>query len=67
MAKVAKLVVVSFVTRVVVEENDSLETIASLVEKNIIAKIQNDELQENIEDVLEDKECPFGSLEKDTQ
>jgi hypothetical protein len=65
MSKVAKIVAVSFITRVVVDEDDSLETIASIAEKSIIAKIGNNEFIENIEDVFEDKECPFGSLEKD--
>lgn len=69
MAKKAYLVVSTFVTRVIADENlEDEKNWQELVNKSkevIIAKIQNDELSENIEDVIEDEECPYGSLDKD--
>lgn len=69
MAKKAYLVVSTFVTRVVADENleneKNWQELVNKSEEAIIAKIQNDELSENIEDVIEDEECPYGSLDKD--
>lgn len=58
MAKVAKLVVTTFITRVVVDENVSLEEIAELVKPKLLDKINNNEVAENIETILPDEECP---------
>lgn len=69
MAKKAYLVVSTFVTRVIADENledeKNWQELVNKSEEAIIAKIQNDELSENIEDVIEDEECPYGSLDKD--
>ena len=69
MAKKAYLVISTFVTRVIADENledeKNWQELANKSEEAIIAKIQNDELSENIEDVIEDEECPYGSLDKD--
>lgn len=69
MAKKAYLVVSTFVTRVIADENledeKNWQELVNKSEDAIIAKIQNDELSENIEDVIEDEECPYGSLDKD--
>lgn len=60
MAKVAKLVVTTFITRVVVDENVSLEEIAELVKPKLLDKINNNEVAENIETILPDEECPYN-------
>ena len=69
MAKKAYLVVSTFVTRVIADENleneKNWQELVNKSEEAIIAKIHNDELSENIEDVIEDEECPYGSLDKD--
>ena len=69
MAKKAYLVVSTFVTRVIADENledeKNWQELVNKSEEAIIAKIQNDELSENIEDVIEDEECPYGSMDKD--
>ena len=57
--KVAKLVTVSIVTRVIVNEDASeLEIIESATE-NIINQVHND-LLDNIESIVEDTECPYN-------
>ena len=69
MAKTEYLVVSTFVTRVIADENleneKNWQELVNKSEEAIIAKIHNDELSENIEDVIEDEECPYGSLDKD--
>ena len=69
MAKKAYLVISTFVTRVIADENledeKNWQELVNKSEAAIIAKIQNDELSENIEDVIEDEECPYASLDKD--
>lgn len=59
MGKVAKLVVTTFITRVVVDENVSLEEIAELIKPKLLDKINNNEVAENIETMLPDEECPY--------
>lgn len=59
MGKVAKLVVTTFITRVVMDENTSLEEIAELVKPKLLDKINNNEVAENIETILPDEECPY--------
>lgn len=63
--KVAKLVYFSLITRVVVDEDASDEEIINSCYPNIQAKIDNNELGENIEDIRNDTECPSGSFEFD--
>jgi len=58
--KVAKLVCVSFVTRVVVDENATLDEIINEARPKLVDKVLN-ELSENLEDVIEDKEVPYDS------
>lgn len=67
MAKVAKLVVTTFITRVVVDENTSLEEIAERITPKLLDKINNNEVAENIETILPDEECPYGSDDRDTK
>lgn len=64
MAKKALLVSVNFITRVVVDEANEDELL-NQVSNNLIAKIQNNEVSENIDNIKEDTECPYGSLDCD--
>lgn len=63
--KVAKLVHLSLITRVVVDEDASDEEIINSCYPNIQAKIDNNELGENVEDIRNDTECPAGSFKFD--
>ena len=69
MAKKAYLVISTFVTRVIADENledeNNWKEMVNRSEQAIIAKIQNGELSENIEDIIEDNECTYGSLDND--
>lgn len=51
MGKVAKLVSFTFITRVVVDENASDEEIVALAKPKNKAKIDNDELFDNLEGI----------------
>jgi hypothetical protein len=61
MGKVAKLVYVSLVTRVVVDENASEADILELAGVKLAEKIQN-ELTEHLESIEDDIECPYDHL-----
>lgn len=63
--KVAKLVTVTFITRVIVKKGATDEQIMQAAKPNIQAKIDNDELLENLESIKDDTECPFGTLDDD--
>ena len=56
--KVAKLVYVSLVTRIVVDENASEDEILNAASVKFIEKIQ-DEIEEHIEEIVDDNECPY--------
>jgi hypothetical protein len=58
MAKVAKLVYTSFVTRVIVDENATDDEIIS-VAKYKLHDIIIDEFSENLEKIVDDTECPY--------
>ena len=65
MVKKAFLVQTTFLSRVVVEVNESGEVVnwddlVSQVEDSIITKIQNDETEENIETTFLDEEVPYN-------
>ena len=65
MAKKAFLVQTTFLSRVVVEVNESGEVtnwddLVSQVKDSIITKIQNDETEENIETTFLDEEVPYN-------
>ena len=65
MAKKAFLVQTTFLSRVVVEVNESGEVtnwdnLVSQVKDSIITKIQNDETEENIETAFPDEEVPYN-------
>jgi hypothetical protein len=56
--KIAKLVTVEFITRVVVDVDASEGVIAEQAGANIIKRIHNQETAENISEVRDDIECP---------
>jgi hypothetical protein len=59
--KKAHLVYVSMATRVVVDENATEQEIIKLANAQIINNIIADGIFENVEEVLEDYECPYDS------
>jgi len=64
MSKVAKLVYYSFVTRVVVEDDATQEDIIRESKRRILEKVNN-ELGENLEEIIDDEECPVGAFDTD--
>jgi hypothetical protein len=59
--KKAHLVYVSMATRVVVDENATEQEIIKLANAKIINNIIADGIFENVEEVLEDDECPYDA------
>ena len=57
----AHLVYVSMATRVVVDENATEQNIIKLANAQIINNIIADGIFENVEQVLEDNECPYDA------
>jgi hypothetical protein len=57
--KKAYLVYVSLATRVVVDENTTEQDIIKLANANILDNIITDGIFENVEEVIEDEECPY--------
>lgn len=64
MSKVAKLIYYSFVTRVVVEDDATEQDIITESKRKILEKVNN-ELGENLEEIVDDEECPVGTFETD--
>jgi hypothetical protein len=58
MAKVAKLVYISLVTRVIVEENATEDDIIMAAKPKFMDSIFND-FGENLEKIVDDTECPY--------
>lgn len=56
--KVAKLVYVSLVTRVIVDENATDEQILEAAKSHFIEKVET-ELGEHLEEIIDDEECPY--------
>jgi len=65
--KVAKLVMVSLMTRVIVDENATNEDIVGKAHKGFQDKLNNDELIDNLEGILDDVEVPFGTVPQDAE
>jgi hypothetical protein len=65
MAKVAKLVMVSLMTRVIVDENATEDQIIAASYKGFQAKIDNRELGDNLESIEDDEELPYGEAPED--
>jgi hypothetical protein len=57
--KKAYLVYVSLATRVVVDENTTEQDIIKLANANILDSIITDGIFENVEELIEDEECPY--------
>lgn len=64
MKKVAKLVSISLITRVVVDENATDDEIIQASRANFINKIQV-ELGEHVEEIVDDEVVPFGEAPDD--
>lgn len=62
--KVAKLVYVSLMTRVVVDENATDEEILEKCKVHFIDKIEN-EIFDHLESIEDDEECPYGTIKSD--
>ena len=56
--KVAKLVYVSMVTRVIVDEDASETDVLIQAQSKFIEKIEN-EIHEHLEEIIDDIECPY--------
>jgi hypothetical protein len=59
--KKAHLVLVSMATRVVVDENATEQDIIKLANAQMIDNIIVDGIFENVEEVLDDDECPYDA------
>jgi hypothetical protein len=59
MTKVAKLVTVTFITRVIVDENASDEQIFEAARPTLKQKAA-EEMFENLESIVDDTECPYN-------
>ena len=60
MSKIAKLVTISLITRVIVEDTATDEQILEVARPKFLNQI-NSELSENLESIVEDTECPYGT------
>ena len=67
MAKVAKLVMVSLMTRVIVDENATDEQIIEASYEGFQAKLDNRELGDNLESIEDDEEVPYGEAISDQE
>jgi len=69
MSKIAKLVCVSLMTRVIVDENLSedelLEVAMKQARPQFIDKLETDGLADRLESIEDDEECPFGTFDTD--
>ncbi len=63
--KVAKLVMFSLMTRVLVDENATDDEIIAASYAGIQDKIDNRELGDNLESIEDDEECPCGTFDSD--
>jgi len=66
MTKVAKLVYVSFITRVVVDENATDDQIIEAAKPNLYEKVRL-ETYDNLEKIEDDTECPFGTFNEEVE
>lgn len=57
--KVAKLVLVEFMVRVIVDENYTDEQLTEKIKVKVLEKVNNDELFENLTEVKDDEEVPY--------
>lgn len=64
--KVAKMVLASLLVRVIVDEDATATQIADAAKPKFVETLEH-ALYENIEEIMEDKEMPFGALATDHQ
>jgi hypothetical protein len=64
MAKVAKLVAISLLTRVIVDENATEEEILGKAVPKFMEKV-NEEIGEHLEYIVDDEECPYGTFDEE--
>jgi hypothetical protein len=62
--KVAKLVKVSLMVRVIVDENTTDFDVAEIALPELLRKL-DDDIYESIEEIENDDECPFGTFNTD--
>ena len=71
MSKVAKLVCISLMTRVIVEdglsEDEELNAIADQVRAKCINQISTDGIGDILESIELDEECPYGTFNTDKE
>jgi hypothetical protein len=65
MNKIAKLVTVSFTSRVIVNETATPDEIIHAAKENIQQRIEL-AFGNNVTSITDDKECPFGTYDFDT-
>jgi len=65
MKKVAKLVSFTLTTRVIVDEDSTEKQIISSCYPKIREKIKNLELDDNLDVIMDDEECPCGTFDTD--
>lgn len=65
--KVAKLVMVSLMTRVIVDDNSTDEQILEKAKARFQAKLDNNELMDNLESIEDDEELPYGEALEDQE
>lgn len=66
MVKISKLVMVSLMTRVIVDDSATDEEILRLAKPHFIDKI-NMELGEHLESIEDDSECPYDARYDDNK
>ena len=57
--KVAKLVYISMITRVIVDEGATDEEILDAARPEFLNKVKDESLGENLEKIVDDEECPY--------
>ena len=68
--KVAKLVTIEITTRVVIDESEMPEVVEEDAYKAALEKIKNEKIEnlaclDNVTEIQNDKECPFGTFYED--
>ena len=58
--RIAKLVCVSIMTRVIVNDTDDEETIMKKARPQLVKALQEDGLLDHVESIEDDEEIPFG-------
>lgn len=63
MGKVAKIVVVSLATRVIVDSDATDEQIMPIADKHFKDMINNGETLQNVVSIYDDEECPYDVID----